>query len=439
MRVLLVSPTAVDAAGRPVKQSRVHLPGLTLPMLAAVTPPEVHLRAVIETSQAIPWDEPWDLVGFTGMGSGITRAWALADAFRARGVKTVIGGIAATLGDPESTLAHADALVTGEAEETWPRVLADAAAGRLQRLYRPARTVPVETLPEPRYDVLDRRAIGRWLPVQATRGCPFTCSFCSITAFFEQRYRKRPVDQVLRDVRLAKARGCRHIAFVDDNIGVDWDYAGALWEALIPERIEWMSQCSLHIADQPAMLALARRSGCRLLSFGIESVNAESLAAIDKAWNRPGRYPEAIARIRGAGIEVSTEMIVGMDGDDDTVFARTEAFVMANAIAVPRVHILTPIPGTPLHAELRAADRLLDVAFTGYTGGRVVFQPRHLAPEVLEREYWRLYERLFSWRAILHRLWRNRARLGPYLRGMMLAVNLHYRANIRRRVTPGIV
>jgi len=149
------------------------------------------------------------------------------------------------------------------------------------------REPPVDQLPVPRYDLLNPVVYGRWRPVQATRGCPFTCTFCSITAFFHQRYRKRPVDQVVRDVREAKRRGTRYIAFIDDNIGVDWDYCARLWEALIPERIIWMSQCSLHIADRPDMLELASRSGCRMLSFGIESTSADSLA---------GTVPPGIAR-----------------------------------------------------------------------------------------------------------------------------------------------
>jgi radical SAM superfamily enzyme YgiQ (UPF0313 family) len=439
MRVLLVSPTALDSQGRPIKQRRVHLPGLTLAMLAAVTPPEIELRLVNETADDIPFDEHWDLVGLTGMGSGLVRAWQLGDEFQRRGATVVVGGIAASLARPEWSLQHADALVVGEAEELWPRVLDDFGAGRLQPVYRMERAPAIDTLPEPRYDLLNASRIGRWRPVQATRGCPFTCSFCSITTFFHQHYRKRPVDQVLRDVRAAKQHGTRYIAFVDDNIGVDWDYCGELWEALVPERIIWMSQCSLHIAERPAMLRLAYRSGCRLLSFGIESTNAASLDTVDKAWNRPERYREAVGAIRRHGIDVSTEMMIGLDADDDTVFERTFSFIMDNAISVPRVHILTPIPGTPLFDELRQAGRIVSQEFDRFTGGQVVYRPRHLTPAALEAGYWQLYERLFSWSSIWRRIARNRASLAPYMRALVLAVNLHYRRHIRHRITPGIV
>ncbi|CAN5568690.1 radical SAM protein [soil metagenome] len=438
-RILLVAPTALDMEGRPIKQRRLHLPGLTFPMLAAVTPDDCELRLVSETVHDIPFDEPWDLVGVTGMGSGIVRGWEIADEFRRRGRTVVMGGIAATLAGPELSLRHADAVVLGEAEETWPRVIRDVQDGKLDSVYQAERRPPIDQLPVPRYDLMDRSRLGKWRPVQATRGCPYTCDYCSITAFFDQRYRKRPVDQVVRDVRAAKRAGSRYIAFIDDNIGVDWKYCAELWEALIPEKILWISQCSLHIADRPEMLKLARRSGCRLLSFGIESVNPESLREHDKEWNRPERYREAVRTIKRHGIEVSTEMIIGMDGDDASVFQRTFDFIMQNEIMVPRIHILTPVPGTPLYERMQREGRMISEDFGRYSGGQVIFRPRHLDPEELQAGYWKLYEQVFSRRNILKRFWRNRAALGPYMRAFIMGVNLHYRNHIHHRITPGIV
>ena len=299
MRVLLVAPTALDSFGQPIKQSRVHIPGLTLQMLAAVTPPNIELHIVGETTDSIPYDQCWDLVGLTGMGSGLVRAWQIADEFRRRGNKVVIGGIAASLAPPDLTLAHADSLVIGEAETVWPEVIRDAQHGRLRSIYRIASPPDVARLPLPRYDLMVSRKFGRWSPVQAARGCPFTCNFCSVTAFFQQAYRKRPVADVVRDVRSAKKIRCsNYIAFIDDNIGVDWDYSRELWKALIPEKIIWMSQCSLHISEQPEMLELARRSGCRMLSIGIVTTNASGLKTVDKVWNRPERYSTASRAIR---------------------------------------------------------------------------------------------------------------------------------------------
>jgi radical SAM superfamily enzyme YgiQ (UPF0313 family) len=440
MRVVLIAPTALDSFGQPIKQRRVHLPGLTLQALAAVTPADVHLRLITETTDDIPYDEPWDLVGLTGMGSGLVRAWQIADEFRHRGRKVVIGGIAASISNPEWSLAHADALVIGEAEEVWPRVLRDARDGKLQSVYRMEHPPDIRTLPLPRYDLMTGSKFGRWSPVQATRGCPFPCTFCSVTAFFKKSYRKRPVSEVLRDVREAKRiRGSNYITFIDDNIGVDWDYCRELWQALIPEKIFWMSQCSLQISERPEMMRLAHSSGCQALSVGIESTSPESLETVEKQWNRPQRYSEAIRALREHGIDVSTEMMLGLDADEPSVFEQTRDFIMDNAISVPRIHIVTPVPGTPLYDRMKAEGRILSQEFGRYSGGNVVFQPRHLDPAELQAGYWNLYEQLFSWRSIWHRIAHNHARLGTYMRAFTVGVNLHYRNHVRRRICPGIV
>jgi radical SAM superfamily enzyme YgiQ (UPF0313 family) len=438
-RVLLVGPTALDARARPIKQRRMHLPGLTLPMLAALTPDDCDLRLVSETVEEIPYEEPWDLVGITGMGSGIVRAWEIAGEFKRRGCTVVLGGIAASLLPPEASLRHADALVRGEAEETWPRVVRDFQGGRLAPLYEMPRRPPIESLPLPRYDLMDRTRLGRFRPVQATRGCPFTCDYCSITAYFAAGYRKRPVDQVIRDVRAAKRWGTRYIAFVDDNIGVDWDYCARLFEALVPEKVIWVSQCSLHIAARSEILALAYRSGCRLLSFGIESTSEESLARHDKAWNHPREYGEAVRTIRRHGIDVSTEMIIGLDGDDSSVFGRTLDFLLVNQITVPRVHIMTPIPGTALYKRMEREGRLLSSDLRRFSGGQAVVRPLNIDPADLQAGYWKLYERVFSVRNMARRLWRNHASLDPYMRAFVVGVNFHYRRHVHHRITPGIV
>jgi len=439
MEVLLIAPTAIDYHGAPIKQRRLHLPALTLPQLGAATPVGVNVRLLYETVEEIPYDDPWDLVGLTGMGSGIVRAWQIADRFRTRGVPVVIGGIAASLGDPELTLAHADALVVGEADEIWPDVVRDAAARRLRRIYRPDRQPPIDQLPTPRYDLMNRSRIGLWRPVQATRGCRFTCTFCSTTAFFAHTYRKRPVGDVVRDVRAAKKHGSRHIAFVDDNIGIEAEYFRELCRALIAEKITWMSQCGLHITDRPDLVKLASRSGCRMLSFGIESTSKDNLTDVDKEWNEPGRYRTAFSLLRSHGIDVSTEMMIGLDYDDWSVFDRTFRFIQDNHISVPRVHIVTPVPGTPLFARMQREQRLVHTDFGRYSGGQAVFQPRWCSPAELQREYWRLYERLFTWKAVLTRILRNRASLDIYMRGVVWAVNLHYRSHVHHRICPGIV
>lgn len=439
MKVLLIAPTALDYNGIPIKQRRLHLPCLTLSALGAVTPKEYKVRAILETVEDIPYNEHWDVVGLTGMGSGIVRAWQIADEFRKKGTKVVIGGIAASLSDPDWHLEHADTVVIGEAEEIWPQILDDFAGGRQKSIYKAQNPPPIDSIPTPHYELMKKSKMGLWRPVQATRGCPFTCNFCSITSFFNASYRKRPVDQVVRDVRAAKKHGTRYIAFIDDNIGIDFNYCADLWEALIPEKIIWMSQCSLQLSENKEMMKLAYKSGCRLLSFGIESTNKENLTQIDKEWNRPERYSEAFKSLRKYGIDVSTEMIIGLDNDDQTVFEQVYNFIQENKISIPRVHIITPIPGTPLFEKLVNEGRVTSKDFGKFTGGKVVISPKLLTADELQNGYWKLYEKLFSVPSIINRIVPNRASLGMYMQAVVWAVNFHYRKHVHHRICPGIV
>jgi radical SAM superfamily enzyme YgiQ (UPF0313 family) len=438
-RILLIAPTALDLNGHPIVERRLHLPALTLPLLAALAPTQVDVKLIYETVEPIPFREHWDLVALTGMGSGLVRAWEIADRFREAGTKVVIGGIAATNGKPEDTLEHADMLVIGEAETAWPRLIEDFMNNSMKSVYRGERSPSLNHLPVPRYDLMNPRKIGLWRPVQATRGCPHQCSFCSVTAFFEGTFRTRPVNQVIRDVRAAKKNGSRHIAFVDDNISANLDYFAELLEALIPEKIIWMSQCTLLLANEPELLQLARESGCRLVSVGIESTNIANLSRIKKEFNDPEFYTQAITAFRQHGIDVSTEMIVGFDDDDASVFEKTRRFIMDNRISVPRVHILTPVPGTRLFNELEQAGRILNYDFSQYTGSKVNFQPVNIGSETLRKEYWRLYEQLFEWRTIARRLLPAHTRSGIYIRLVIWAANIRYRGHVQSRISPGIL
>ncbi|MCC5916173.1 MAG: radical SAM protein [Cryomorphaceae bacterium] len=440
-RVLLVSPTGLDSKGMPIVQKKTYLPGLTMAQLSAYTPKDrFEIHVVSETSQPIPWDEHWDIVGVTGMGgAGVVRGYQIADYFKEKGATVVMGGIAISLFDEQWTRPHCDVIIKGEAEDTWPRFLEDYLNGQVKDTYEMLHVPDVKTFPEPDYSTFSKSHYGFWRPVQATRGCPFPCTFCSISAFFERSYRKRPVEQVIRDVRAAKASGSKYIAFIDDNIGVDFNYCRELWEALIPENIIWISQCSLQIARNDEMLQLAYDSGCRILSFGIETVNEASLTQVDKEWNEPKRYDEAFANIRKFGIEISTEMILGLDGDDETVFEKTFQFLMRNHIALPRMYILTPVPGTPMYDQLESEGRIFDRDIQKYVGGSAVFHPKGMSAETLQNGYWELYKKLYSRTNIFKRLRANSASLSPFMRMFVLGTNIVYRNHISRGITPGIV
>lgn len=439
-RILLISPTGLDSKGQPIIQRKTYLPGLTMPQLAAITPEHFDVTCVSETSEPIPWNEKWDIVGLTGMGgAGVIRAYQIGDTFRKKGSLVVMGGIAISLFDEEMTRPHTDVIITGEAEDTWPRFLNDYLKNDVKPLYKMEKVPDVTSFPPPSYHKFNAKYYGMWRPVQATRGCPFPCTFCSISEFFKRSYRKRPVEQVIRDVRVAKANGSKYIAFIDDNIGVDFNYCRELWKALIPEKIIWASQCSLQIAKEDEMLKLAYDSGCRILSFGVETINEASLTHIDKEWNDPRNYEKAFSNIKAHGIEISTEMILGLDGDDETVFDKTFDFLMKNKIALPRMYILTPVPGTPMYKQLMKEGRIFDHDFQKYVGGSAVFHPKLMTAKTLQEGYWNLYRRLYSTKNIIKRLKGNPANLNTYMRLFVFGTNMIYQDHIKRGITPGIV
>lgn len=438
LNLLLIIPSALDSHGNPVKLKKLLLPSITMPMLAAVTPENVKIKIIYETIEEIPIDGTWDLVGLTGMGSGSVRAWQIADEFRRKGVKVVIGGVGPSLFDWEMTLEHADTIVIGEAEEVWPQLLEDLRNGQLQRIYKPLNPPDITVIPTPRYDLMNLKKMGFMRSVQATRGCPYRCTFCSVSAFSQGIYRKRPVDMVIQDVRAVKKTGSRYVVFIDDNFFFDSTYNRELWEALIPEKIIWISSSTIHITDHPDILELAHKSGCRMLSVGIETLDEMNIKAVNKNWNHPEQYSQAIATLRKHGIMISTSMMVGLDADDADTFNRIYHFLMENHVPIPRIQIFTPIPGTPIYNSLEQENRIINRDYSLYTAGNVVFQPKNMEIEELYNGYWNLYSKLFKTKNIIHRMSKNIIGQSPLIVAGLFVTNFNYQRFIHNRVVPGI-
>jgi radical SAM superfamily enzyme YgiQ (UPF0313 family) len=438
MRVLLVAATPLRSDGSLLKQRRLWLPSLGLPLIAALTPADVEVELVNETIQEVDFDAPVDLVGISGMGVALVRAWQIADEFRRRGRKVVLGGVMASLA-PEASLDHCDALVIGEAEGRWPQVVRDAEKGRLRRIYRSEVLCDLQDQPVPRFDMMPRKKLGFWLPIEAGRGCVYDCDFCSVARFHRGVYRKRPLDQIARDVEAVIARGTRKILLLDDNIGSDPRFAADLFRMLTPYRIQWMTQCSLSIARQPEVLKLAADSGCVCMSFGLETIRQSNLGSLNKDFLKVAGHEEAIRRIRSFGIDVSTEMMVGLEDDDQQVIDDTVEFLIRNRITVPRLWILTPVPGTRLYERWESEGRIFDHEFSHYTGGQVVYHPGRMNAEELQQAFWQAYERLFRVSSIFRRFFLKRRIRGLLVPLFFFFANFQYRRHVRQRVCPGIV
>jgi len=436
MKILLIQPSPYGSDGLPVKKKRLYFVGLALPLLAALTPEDWLVEICLETIEDIPFDTDADIVALSSMGHGVVRSIDLAKEFRKRGKTVIMGGYMVSL-MPEEAGKHCDAVVIGDAELVWAKLLEDYSRGCLQPHYE-QRLQELDP-PLPRYELLLDKNIGDFLPVQAGRGCPKSCSFCSVHCLYRNRYYQRPVEAVMRDIHYVRELGFRKFLLLDDNILTGPAYLLRLCEEITPLKMTWYSQCSIDIARHPELLKAVAESGCRVLSFGLESISKESLAAMDKSWADPSQYPTMIRAIQDAGIDVSTEMVVGADGDTKESIARTADFIRENKIVVPRFYILTPIPGTDFYAQMLEQGRICNHDLYSYNGTEAVHVPRNMSPEELTAAYWQLYEEVFSLGSIFRRtILRREFRKRPWDFFLYLLVNLYYRHHIKKRITPNI-
>jgi radical SAM superfamily enzyme YgiQ (UPF0313 family) len=400
VRVHLITAEAPES--RRLRRGRlIQFPQLTMPLIAALTPPEHVVTHTDEIVEPVRFDVPADLVGITAPTPSALHAYGLAREFRRRGVPVVLGGPHATA-LPEEAARHADAVVVGEAEDTWPRVLDDAAGGRLDPIYVSSRQAPLAGLPTPRWDLIKGRRYGKSVTI-ATRGCPHRCDYCSIPLLYGPgTVRYRPVDEVVREVATSPTRA---VVFWDDNIGANPRYAKELFRALAPLRKWWTSQCTASAVRDEELVALAARSGCRALFLGLESISQESLLGTNKAHNRVDDYRRLIAGLHRQGIAVHLGIMFGFDQDDPGIFRRTAEFLDEACVDVATVSMVVPMPGTPTFRRLHAEGRILTTDWSRYDGKRsCVFAPARMSPAELERGTEWVARRFYSPRSIARRL-----------------------------------
>ena len=414
MRILLVSPTHYNPDGSLHRTTRYWTSALTLPYLRALTPPGHEVETVDELFYDVDLDGDYDLVGITAMGPQITRAYTLADHFRSRGIRVVLGGTWVTL-TVDASLRHADAVVAGEAEDTWPMLLADFAEGRNRGVYRAERwhslvdlpRIDYTTLPLLKYDAFKASWLYRmyfhW-PIIFSRGCPHPCEYCAVQTYYQRGYRTRPVDDVIEDIRTVKRLGADRLLFLDDNPIARPDEAKELFRAMIPLRMKWASQSTINIARDPELLDLAARSGCVSLSIGLESINEDSLASVAKGFNLPRRFAQDLAAIRAKGIQVIALLMVGLDGDTTDTFARSLRFLVDNKVSFLKLFTPCPYPGTAFHERMAREGRILVDDWGRYDYGSPLIRPARMTAEDMVEGFRYVYQGFYSVRSILRRL-----------------------------------
>lgn len=406
-RLLLISPLAPKSLLG--KDFYFRLPTLGLLKVAALTPPEWDIKIIDEKVEPLDLGMEADLVGITSMTPAVNRGYEIADSYRARGIKVVMGGMHPSK-LPDEALKHADSVVVGEAEGLWPGVLEDFKRGTLKPVYSHKAFPALSNLRAPDWGLYANK---RYLPVhfiETTRGCPHDCDFCSVTNSFGGRFRNRPADEVENEIRNLKPFDGRFILknvvfFVDDNIISNKTYARDFFKRIRPYNLKWLGQTSVNIVKDPEMMDLMSKSGCMGLLVGFETLSSTNLNVVGKNFNHPDTYIDVIKRLHDYGIGVNGSFVFGLDDDDEGVFDRTLEFINRAKLDVCYFSILTPYPGTGLHARLKKEGRIFDFDWSNYTTSSVVYTPKKMSPEKLLDGYYSALKGAYSYPSIFRRLW----------------------------------
>jgi len=377
---------------------RFQLPSLSLNQVAAATPTEWQVTIVDEVQESIRYDEHYDLVGITAMTHQALHAYQIADRFRGQGVPVVLGGIHPTV-LPDEAAAHADAVVIGEAEPVWGGLLDDFRGGQLKRFYRSIPAGDRLVIPWSRRELLAGRKYLTTQTLQASRGCPYDCSFCTVTPYFGNTFRYRDPEDILAELRTYRGK---LTIFLDDNILGDPRKAKPILAGMVGMGLRWGGQANLRFAEDPEMVRLLAASGCVGIFVGLES--ADGVHANHPKTSGSSSQADLIKRIRDTGVVVEASVIFGFDDHDQGIFERTVRFLEKCAPSLPTMHILTPYPGTALYNQFQQQGRMLHTDWQRYDHGQVVYRPRLMTPEQLYRGWVEARREAYSWSSIAARV-----------------------------------
>jgi len=432
--LLLINPVNQLRPGFLINTQTRNQP-LSLGIIAALTPSDWKIKIIDENFREFRYYEA-DLVGLTAFTSAAPRAYEIARLYRDKGIPTVLGGIHASM-VPEEAGRFVDVVVQGEAEGIWPQVIRDFEAGTLKKYYK----APLEPLihqPLPRRDLFHPGYVAA--VIQTTRGCPMNCSFCSVSAFNGRHYRFRPIDDVLEEYASVPQD---YVFFIDDNIiGQNTDTkerAGRLFEGILSRGIKknWISQSSVNFADDPELLRLAARSGCRMIFLGIEAEKEEQLREGNKKMNlQKGAqsYPRIFRAIQRHGIGVIAGLIYGWDSDTVESIENRTRFALRCGADSFQTSILTPLPGTQLFEKIKSENRLLYTDFPNDWQRYDYFEPtiRHplMDSDTLQQAVLKSKQKIFSLPVIWHKAIMTLFRTRKLITTMMLTLNYGFYRNI---------
>ena len=404
-KILIIQPSHyISKADRTVFKSRRRaLVPLALPYLAALTPAGWDVTLVDEQLQDVDFDSKPDLVAITSWTVHSIRGYDIARVFRDRGIPVIMGGPHVWF-YPEEASEHCDAIGIGEGEQVWSQMLQDAAAGRLQKVYRGRQMPSIAGLPLPRWDMLDLRRYGpfKTFTLMSSRGCPMQCEFCSERLYLGGGFRVRPVEDVVKEI---KHCGSKNVFFGDSDFGGKRAHAMRLMEAMIPLKLRWSALWTSFLCYDDEYMDLAQRSGLLHVNMGIESINPETLKGMNKRFNKVDKYSLMLENLRKRGISYSLNFIFGWDNETPAVFESTLEFLVREKVPVAYFNILCPEKGTMFYEKMKKDDRILRLDDIGrFPGEFCHIKPKNFTAEELEKNVQDMYLKFYSWKSMLRRL-----------------------------------
>ena len=386
-------------------------PGLNLAILASLTPSDIEVRIIDESVEPIDFESDADLVGVTAMTNMAPAAYHIADKFRARGKTVVLGGVHVTV-CPQEAAPHCDAVVVGEAEYLWPKVIEDFRRGKLEKLYRADRLFDMQNAPIPRRDLLKKERYLIPQTVETARGCPFDCDFCSVSRTAGRAYRFRPLEQVQEELRSLGRN--RWVFFIDDIINGNPKRARELFKAIAPYKIRWGAQATILLGEDEELLELARQSGCVALFIGFETFSNAGLKKLGKPANWHERFLKVVERIHSKKIGIWGAFVFGLDADTPATLTETVKVVRDAKLEFAQFSCLTPLPGTALYRQYVSEGRVRENDWGEFNFGNVTFHPKNMSEGELKELLAYAWSEFYNWKSVRERLaWRKPVRF-PY-------------------------